>query len=132
MLTISFLTNEIGWRLPIGSLLPGRLMSIHAPLSAVLWPSIWPMMVMQGIDLFDRTGLQRIDFLTQFPFHFGGHGFEFVQDVVELTLTAEQPHAELFDLRRSLRFELFNPFEQVVYFLNHLYCWLFFRYIYTL
>lgn len=64
----------------------------------------------QGIDLFDRTGLQRIDFLTQFPFHFGGHGFEFVQDVVELTLTAEQPHAELFDLRRSLRFELFNPF----------------------
>ena len=86
----------------------------------------------QGIDLFDRTGLQCIDFLTQFPFHFGGHGFEFVQDVVELTLTAEQPHAELFDLRRSLRFELFNPFEQVVYFLNHLYCWLFFRYIYTL
>ena len=84
--------------------------------------------VLLGFDL----RFEGIDLLAQFAFQFRSHLFELIEDVVQLTFTAQHAYTELFDFSRGFWLKLFDFFEQVVYFLNHHYCWLFFRYIYKL
>ena len=76
-------------------------------------------------DLLVDAGFERVDLLPQLFFHFGGYLFELFEQVVHLAFTAEHPDAELFDLTIDFRFECFDPTQQIVYFVNHCWCFMF-------
>lgn len=62
---------------------------------------------------------QRVDLLAELFFQLRRHFLELFEHVVHFPFASEHSHPELFDLGGGLRFERFDPLQQIVYFVDH-------------
>ena len=74
----------------------------------------------QGVYAVEGRDLEFVELLPHFALEFRGHRLELFHQGVQFALLAEHFDAELLDLGRCLRFELFDTSEKFIDFVGHI------------
>ena len=74
----------------------------------------------QGVYAVEGGGLELVELLPHFALELRGHRLELFHQGVQFALLAEHFDAELLDLGRGLRFELFDTSEKFIDFVGHI------------